>query len=157
MDVLLIGARLWLWAAMLRGLKQVVPIATLVRIARVSPRRHPTAGLRQRVESYLERKGRFPFRPPSNCLERSLGAYRLLCRGGAKPELVVGVRHSPERGVEGHVWVTIEGHVLGETDADIAGFTPIVIFDSQGRQTSSASTSNLQLPTSKFNCQRPTE
>ena len=150
MDLLLIGVRLWLWAGMLRGLKRVVPIATLVRVARVSPKKHVAAHVQRRVESYLERKGRFPFRPPANCLERSLGAYRLLCRSGANPELVVGVRRSPERGVEGHVWVTVGGRALGEAAEDVAGFTPIVIYDSRGRQIPSASTSNLNLPSAKL-------
>ena len=138
MDFLLIGGRLWLWAAMLRGLKRVVPMATLVRLAQVSPRRHTTGRLQPRVEAYLARRGRFPFRPPANCLERSLGAYRLLCRGGAKPELVVGVKRSPERGVEGHVWVTVGGRALAETSDHVASFTPIVTFDSEGRQRTAA-------------------
>ena len=145
MDFLLIGGRLWLWAAMLRPLKHVVPIATLVRFARVKPRRHAPALVESRVEAYLVRRGRFPFRPPANCLERSLGAYRLLCAGGAKPELVVGVKRSPDRGVEGHVWVTVAGRVLGERIDDVAGFTPIVTFDSEGLKTNS-STTNYQLP-----------
>ena len=76
MDVVLIGSRLWLWAAMLRILKHIVPIATLVQFAKVSPRRHAAALDQSRVEAYMVRKGRFPFRPPANCLERSFGAYR---------------------------------------------------------------------------------
>ncbi len=134
MDVVLIGTRMWLWAAMLRILKHIVPISTLVQFAKAAPRKH-AAGLEpSRVEAYMVRKGRFPFRPPANCLERSFGAYRLLCRGGAKPELVVGVRRSAERGVEGHVWVTVAGRVLAETSEEVARFTPIVTFDAEGRQ-----------------------
>ena len=132
MEVLVIGIRLWLWAAMLRGLKHVIPIATLVRLARVAPGRRAAALDASRLEGYLAMRGRFPFRPPSNCLERSLGAYRLLCRGGAEPELVVGVRRSPHRGVEGHVWVSVAGRVLAETAEDVAGFTPIVTFNAGG-------------------------
>jgi hypothetical protein len=146
-DVVLIGSRLWLWAAMLRILKHVVPIATLVQFAKVAPRRHAAALDQSRVEAYMVRKGRFPFRPPANCLERSFGAYRLLCRDGAKPELVVGVRRSAQRGVEGHVWVTVAGRVLAETSDDVASFTPIVTFDAEGRQRST--TSKLQLPNAK--------
>ena len=134
MDFLLIGGRLWLWAAMLRGLKQVVPVATLVRWVRVAPRRDTAGLLQPRLEAYLARRGRFPFRPPANCLERSLGAYRLLCGEGAKPELVVGVRRSAQRGVEGHVWVRVAGRVLAETSDEVASFTPIVTFDAEGRQ-----------------------
>lgn len=134
MDVFLIGSRLWLWAAMLRVLKHMVPLETLVRVARVTPRGHAAAAVESRVEAYLKRRGRFPFRPPANCLERSFGAYRLLCRAGANPELVVGVRRSPEHGVEGHVWVRVADRVLAETSEDVARFTPIVTFDSKGRE-----------------------
>ena len=134
MDHLLIGTRLWLWAAVLRPLKHVVPSATLVRVARATPRRQAAALVQSRVEAYLVSRGRFPFRPPANCLERSLGAYRVLCAGGANPELVVGMRRSPDRGVEGHVWVTVGGRVLAESVDDVVSFTPIVTFDAEGRQ-----------------------
>ena len=134
MDVLLIGTRLWLWAAMLRALKHVVPLETLVRLARVRPTTRAAASVQADLESYLVRRGRFPFRPPANCLERSFGAYRLLCAAGANPELVVGVRRSAERGLEGHVWVRVAGRVLAETSDDVAGFTAIVVFDAKGTQ-----------------------
>ena len=147
MDAILIGSRLWLWAAMLRGLKHVIPLETLVRLTRVTPRSHAAAGVESQVEAFLERKGRFPFRPPANCLERSFGAYRLLCRAGADPELVVGVKRSPDRGVEGHVWVRVAGRVLAEASDDVEGFTPIVSFDADGRQRRTGEL-NFQLPTS---------
>ena len=148
----MIGTRLWLWAALLRGLKHVIPLETLVRFARVTPHSHAghaATGVQSRVEAYLETKGRFPFRPPANCLERSVGAYRLLCRAGADPELVVGVRRSPGRGVEGHVWVRVAGRVLAETTDDVACFTPIVTFDSEGRQKRTAPL-NFQLLNSNY-------
>ena len=148
MDAILIGSRLWLWAAMLRGLKHVIPLETLVRLTRVTPRSHAATGVQSQVEAFLERKGRFPFRPPANCLERSFGAYRLLCRAGADPELVVGVKRSPGRGVEGHVWVRVAGRVLAEASDDVEGFTPIVIYDAGGRQRRTAEL-NFQPPTSK--------
>jgi hypothetical protein len=155
-----IGIRLWLWAAVIRMLKRIMPIGTLVRLAHKtgpgsdqgqtgvrpgSDRDHfalsddqQRAKVEERLRAYLERKGRFPFRPPSNCLERSLGAYRLLCGVAADPQLVVGVRRSPERGVEGHVWVTARGCVLAERLEDLATFTTIVTFDANGRQRTTA-------------------
>ena len=149
MDTILIGSRLWLWAAMLRGLKHVIPLETLVRLTRVTPRSHAATGAESQVEAFLERKGRFPFRPPANCLERSFGAYRLLCRAGADPELVVGVKRSPDRGVEGHVWVRVAGRVLAEASDNVEGFTPIVTFDASG-QMRQLPTSNSQIPTPNF-------
>lgn len=132
MNLLLVGARLWMWAAVLRVLKHVAPMTSLVRLAQREPRAR-RKGLQERVEAYLRMEGRFPFRPPGNCLERSLGAYRLLCEAGANPELVVGVRRG-DTGVNGHVWVTVNGTPAGEKAGDLAAFTTIVTFDATGRQ-----------------------
>jgi hypothetical protein len=139
-----IGLRLWLWAGLVRLLKPVVPLGTLVRLAKtgtldISPSvDNSREELERRLATYLEQRGRFPRRPPSNCLERSLGAYRLLCGVAGEPQLVVGVRRSPERGVEGHVWVTARGKVLGERPEDLETFTTIVTFDADGRQRTAA-------------------
>ena len=78
---------------------------------------------------------RFPRRPPSNCLERSLGAYRLLCRAGAQPELVIGIKRALGDRIEGHTWVVVDGGPLGEDTGALAGFAPVLAFDAQGRQT----------------------
>jgi hypothetical protein len=130
-----IGIRLWVWAAVIRACKGVVPLARLVQLAH----RTPATGshghsLEHNLESYLARKGRFPFRPPSNCLERSLGAYRLLCGAGANPALMIGVNRSPAAGVKGHVWVTAGGRALAEGDEDLREFTTIAAFDARGRR-----------------------
>ena len=132
-----IGIRLWTWAAFIRASKRVVPLAKLIQLAHRDSRRGVThKDLERNLENYLSRKGRFPFRPPSNCLERSLGAYRLLCGVGANPSLVIGVNHSPSAGVKGHVWVTAGGKAVAESDADLSTFTTIVTFDAEGRQRS---------------------
>ena len=160
MTTLGIGVRLWLWAGMIRVLKPLVPIGSLVRLARTpgpganrsnrgqapipgsgpdrSARLRRAERFEARLRAYLESRRRFPFRAPANCLERSLGAYRLLCGAAAGPELVVGVRRSPARGVEGHVWVTARGRVLAERPEDLAMFTTIVTFDAGGRQRTAA-------------------
>ena len=92
-------------------LKGVVPLARLVQLAhRPSKRTTGARTLERNLGKYLSSKGRFPFRPPSNCLERSLGAYRLLCGVGANPSLVIGVNHSPSSGSEG----ARVGHGRGE-------------------------------------------
>ncbi len=133
-----IAVRLWTWAAILRVLKHGVPLATLVRLARRAPGgTRKDEGLQSRLGNYLESRGRFPFRPPANCLERSLGAYRLLCEANANPSLVVGVRRAPQ-GIEGHVWVTTEGRAWAERDEDLATYATIVTFDANGRQLTTA-------------------
>jgi hypothetical protein len=132
-----IALRLWGWAAVLRILKHVVPLPMLVRLARRAPRRGSAERLASNLAAYLDMSGRFPFRPPANCLERSLGAYRLLCAVDASPSLVVGVRRSPN-GVQGHVWVTTAGRAWGEREEDLATYATIVTFDATGRQLTAA-------------------
>jgi hypothetical protein len=133
----LMAARLWLWAAMVRPLKHVVPLGTLVRIAHRAPRVGADAEVvRRQLEGFLRRSGRAPTRAPANCLERSLGAYRLLCAAGAAPELVVGLRRGSGTSVDGHVWVEVAGCPLAEDESFLARFARLLTFDSNGRQTS---------------------
>jgi hypothetical protein len=133
-----IAARLWFWAAILRPVKHVLPLARLVRLVHRAPgaRRNDTRV--QQVEDALQRLGRAPRRPPANCLERSLGAYRMLCEAGAAPQIVVGMRRGAGTRVEGHVWVVVEGRALAEDDAFIATFSRVLAFDADGRQVSGA-------------------
>ena len=137
MTSLSISVRMWTWAALLRVLKHVLPMPTLVRLAQRGAHRGGQEELQERITAYLRTRGRFPFRPPGNCLERSLGAYRLLCQAGAGPELVVGVKRSGSR-VDGHVWVTVAGRAIGEEAEDLETFTTIVTFDASGRQRTAA-------------------
>jgi Transglutaminase-like superfamily len=130
-----IALRVWLWAAIVRPLKHVMPLPTLVRLARPRPGQSAPAhreSVERRLAGYLSQHGRFPARPPSNCLERSLAAYRLLCRVGADVRLAVGVR--PREGaVDGHVWVTLDGRPFAEA-SDVSTYALVVAFDSQGRR-----------------------
>jgi hypothetical protein len=128
-----IALRLWFWAALLRVLKHVVPLATLVRIMQARPRRDEPA-LTATIDRYLHTTGRFPGRPPGNCLERSLGVYRLLCQAGASPELLVGMRRLPSRPLEGHVWVRVAGTPIGETDVSLSEFQLTALFDEHGKR-----------------------
>lgn len=142
-------ARLWTWALVLRLLKHVVPLPRLVRLAQADLSREvPSGTFERRLEGYLERRQRFPFRAPGNCLERSLGAYRLLCAQGSDPQLRVGIAvnahlpagqrptgqlpdsHLPMRG---HVWVEVDGRPFGERPGDLDGLTPVVTFGADGR------------------------
>jgi len=130
-----IAVRLWGWAALLRPLKYAVPLATLVRLAHRRPgARARSPEFERRVQAYLCTSGSFPRRPPGNCLERSLGAYRLLCAANAAPTLVVGLRRSDALGVEGHVWVVVDGRPLGELPGEVATYTQVLTYDSDARQ-----------------------
>jgi len=130
-----LALRVWAWAAILRPLKHVVPLGTLVVLVRAQGRaRKRSPEFEQRLEAYLSASGPFPFKPPGNCLERSLAAYRLLGAAKAEPALVVGVRPVAGGGVEGHVWVRVDGRPLAEHPDRLRAFTPIVIFDAAGRR-----------------------
>lgn len=137
-----IAARMWGWAAGLRVLKRVVPLEKLVRLMHPrlkTPERSPA--FEQALEAYLSSTAAFPFRAPGNCLERSLGAYRLLCARHACPELVIGVRHTSQRAVEGHVWVRVDGRALAERPHDVQSYTAVVAYDATGRQHPSVASS----------------
>jgi len=130
-----IAVRLWWWAAMLRVLKQILPLSTLVRLMhRRAGNRRRSGAVERRLETYLDMAGPFPFRAPGNCLERSLGVYRMLCGLNAAPELVIGFRHSAEKRVEGHVWVTVDGRALAETPESVSTYTTVVTFDADARR-----------------------
>ena len=132
----LLLARLWFWAALVRSLKHMVPIVALVRVVHARPAAGDSdGGLADRLDVLFRRAGRFPRRAPSNCLERSLGAYRLLCRVGAQPELVIGMTRAPGDRLVGHTWVVVDGRPLGEDTAALVGFAPVLAFDARGRQT----------------------
>ena len=94
--------------------------------------------LELRLQRYLETPGAFPFRPPGNCLERSLGVYRLLCGVNAAPELVVGFRQSAGRRMEGRVWVLVDGTAVAEPSDTVGTYTRVVTFDSAARRRGSA-------------------
>ena len=87
-------------------------------------RRRRSPEFERRIEAYLDATGRFPRRAPGNCLERSLGAYRLLCAANASPTLVVGLRQSDTLGVEGHVWVVVDGRPLAERPGLVTTYHP---------------------------------
>lgn len=128
-----IAWRIWLWAAIVRALKHVVPLQLLVRwLCAVDQTPRSRAAFEPALAAYLLTRGRFPRRPPGNCLDRSLAAYRLLCARGAHPQLVVGIR--PEgRGLLGHVWLVVDGEPFAER-GDVESYVSIVRFDERGRR-----------------------
>lgn len=125
--------RLWAWAAALRPLKHVVPLGRLVRWARARPSKPRSLEFERALEAFLTGAGRFPRRAPGNCLERSLGAYRVLCERGASPEIAVGVRRGSPIGVEGHVWLNVDGRPFAEAPGALDGYVTLVRYDAQAR------------------------
>jgi hypothetical protein len=121
--------RLWTWAGLLRPLKHIVPFGTLVRWASTAPRAARDRAFERALETFVENGRRFPARAPGNCLERSLGAYRLLCASGGRPEVVVGIRRDAGGGIEGHVWLAVDGRPFAEPPGALDGYVTLVRYD----------------------------
>jgi hypothetical protein len=159
--------RLWSWALVLRLLKHAVPLPRLVRLAQAETSREVRSrAFERQLEGYLERRQRFPLRAPGNCLERSLGAYRLLCAQGSDPQLRVGIAvndqlhnaqlpksqlpkgqlPNAQLSMRGHVWVEVDGRPFGERPGDLDGLTPVVTFGADGRTLSGGDVSGVLIP-----------
>lgn len=138
---LTIVLQFWAWAAVLRPLKRVLPFRMLVRLVRVGSRAsRPRPGRAAAIVDYMTAVGRFPARPPANCLERSLAAYRMLRSAGSRPELRVGVRRVPDTGsLDGHVWLVLDG-LPAERNESVREFTEVIRVDTDGRVESLDST-----------------
>lgn len=128
-------ARILAWALVLPALKYLLPLQTLARLMWTGARRDDDGrqpAHEERIAALVRRiHGLGPFRGDGNCLERSLVTYRILSGRNAGPRLVVGVRKDGEK-VLGHVWVTVDGHPIGESRALLRGFVPVVIFGEGG-------------------------
>jgi hypothetical protein len=132
---MLLEARVWIWAVVIRPLKHVLALPALVRL--VTPERRSADPARRqlvqrRLSEYLSSRAPFPRRAPGNCLERSLAAFRLLSQAGATPHLAVGVR-TGAGGVEGHVWIVLDGEPFAEA-GDVGRYAVVVSFDDQGQR-----------------------
>jgi len=128
-----LALQFWIWAAIVRPLKHLVSIRTLVRLVRNRREPHRDHARTATIVQYLSARGRFPHRPPANCYDRSLAAYRLLGAAGARPELHVGVRRPGGSTLDGHVWVVLDGRAVAEAPAFIEQFTTILRVNADGR------------------------
>ena len=125
-------ASMAVWAFALPILKRVLPLPTLARLAWTRPRLRERDLERERQAAGLaHRLYRSRLIGDDNCLERSLVAYRFLARLNADPHLGAAVRNG-EEGFVGHVWVAVDGEPLTESPADLAEYTPIVVFGDGG-------------------------
>lgn len=132
-DALLV-ARMLGWALALPLLKSALPLERLVPLMARPGRstvREPA------VERRIGTLARLAHRAASagrrdNCLERCLIAFRYLSAANAGPYLVVGAR-AAESGIEGHVWLLVDGTPVNDHWDKIASFTPVTVFDVDGR------------------------
>jgi len=121
------------WALVLPVLTTVTPLDTLVRVMSM---RRTRASRDAEVERRIGSLASLTHRAAGagrrdNCLERSLIAYRYLCAASADPVLVVGARHGPD-GVEGHVWVTVDGQPAQDDGEEIGRYDPVTSFEADG-------------------------
>jgi hypothetical protein len=127
--------RVLAWALALPFLKRGLPLRTLVRLLWSTPQ--PGARRDPQREARLISLIGWLYRPDrvwasANCLERSLLLYHFFGAGGADPRLVVGMTRGATR-FRGHAWVIVDGQPVGETEADMRAYTPLVTFGAGGR------------------------
>jgi len=127
------ATRVTAWAALIRLTKYALPLPRLVRLVAAPARGGPRDWQReQRLVVYARWAARLVRpRDEGSCLERSLVLYRFLALANAEPSLVVGFRSHEDR-VGGHVWVVVDGHVVGEPVAAIAGYQVAMRFGPGG-------------------------
>ena len=123
------------WKLVLPVLKFVLPLSTLARLMWTESRHRPSADREAQIATLATGLyGPRSVRALSNCLERSLVAYRFLSEAGSDPLLVVGVG-SADGDVKGHAWVTLRGEPVDEPPGSLDDFTPVVVFGPRGEAT----------------------
>ena len=95
------------WRIALPVLRRAMSLDRLLRLT-ASPRSRSRD--RTLEEFTIRVAGRLWRDSEAPCLERSVALHRLLGRGGARPDLVLGMATDHT----GHAWVEIEAHPAGE-------------------------------------------
>ena len=127
-----LALRMASWSLLLPVLKRLLPIKTLARLMWSEGRRAQSPDREREIVWLSSVVARL--RPPSfesNCLERSLLAYRYLAQVNADPHLVIAVSPS-ENGLVGHAWVTIDNRPVHDSAAAIRPFVSIGEFGARG-------------------------
>jgi hypothetical protein len=140
-ELMLLG-RVWCGVALVRLLKYVVPLRTLVTLARAGVHVRPSAARTAQLKKAAAGVHLGHWRVPGNCLERSLVLYRLFLESGANPHLVIGLTPAQAAArsgagastAPGHVWITLANERLGAPGDDEPKFIPIVAFDASGQR-----------------------
>ena len=130
---LLLGVRMVGWALLLRVLKYLVPLPSLVRMMRGRGGSGREAPDRERQVITLARWAcrLIAWSRGGNCLERGLVTYRYLSAIGSRPTLAVGVGRSVHK-VRGHAWVLLDGQPVNETAASLRDFETVITFGPDG-------------------------
>jgi hypothetical protein len=126
------------WALVLPALKVRLPLERLVALMWADAREGRTrdvVGERQIIRLASVSHRAITAGRRDNCLERSLIAYRHLAARNAHPLLVIGARTGPG-GLEGHVWVTVDGKPVHDEPEEIATYVPLTAFGPRGRRNS---------------------
>ena len=124
------------WALVLPVLKVRMPLERLVAVMWTDARHErdrDVAGERQVVRLASMSHRAITVGRRDNCLERSLIAYRHLAARNAGPLLVLGARTGPG-GMEGHVWVTVDGEPVHDAPEEIATYVPLTAFGVRGHR-----------------------
>ena len=129
-----LAARMLCWLIWLPLLKRVLPLRSLVALmARTRTRRRAATSAEIERMSAIARWLAIHTWPrrPGTCLEQSLVLYRFLSARSVPPELVIGVRRGDDR-LAAHAWITVEGRAVGQSQASLADFSPILSFGPRG-------------------------
>lgn len=114
-------------------MKRIVSIQTLVRWAWSEHRMSAAAQADEASALAVTWLGQIRrISPAGDCLHSALVIYRELSRAGAAPHLVGGFARGGQN-VVGHAWVELDGVPVGETEGDLARFTPALRFGVRGR------------------------
>jgi hypothetical protein len=122
------------WSVLLPVLKRAVPLRRLAPLMWTTGRAKRSEEQERRIIALSARITRLRPRLRSNCLERSLLAYRFLARAGADPHLIVGVS-TLEGAIVGHAWVTVDGEPVHEPREAVESFARLIEFGPQGEAT----------------------
>lgn len=129
-----LAVRMLGWALILPVLKVAVSLEKLVQLMAIDGSRSQR---NLEAERRIGRLARLAHRTAGagrrdNCLERSLIAYRYLSAANADPVLVVGASRGGT-GIEGHVWLLVDGEPIADSSDEIRRYVPLTAFGSGGR------------------------
>jgi len=128
-----LAVRIALWTGLLRVLKHVVPLSTLVLAVRRRPRGAASPHRERQIVVLARWAARlWAWSSSDTCLERALVSYRYLSRIGADVRLVFGFAREGAR-VKGHAWIVVDGVAIDEDEAALSSFIPAGTFDPDGR------------------------
>src|SRR5262245_21348590 len=136
-DLLLIVLMLC-WGVAFRSLKHHVTLPKLVRLAgwRKPNRRDPCRRDEQEKIVTLARWAcrPMPWSDRGSCLERGRVPFRYLTAANANPTLVIGMAgRAPDVDLmHGHAWVVVNDQPVGESEASLSEFHPLMKFNADG-------------------------